>query len=138
MIRENTSQEQPQSQPQSQPIFWTWSNGTKMERSSKQHQYQYQQEHNNHYLDTQYNDYNHNQTMNVYMNTDSQQQQQQHIIQDGYQQREKKRDNQNEKLSMRSLTIQKGMNPFINSTQYIQHLEQEEEFLRPRNSDIQL
>lgn len=46
-----------------------------------------------------------------------------------------KREQQNEKFNSRHMMIQKGLNPFINSNNYVEHLDTESNFLRPRDSN---
>lgn len=52
----------------------------------------------------------------------------------GFIQKEKKLNGQNEKLSSRHMMIQKNINPFLERN-YLQDLNTEDEFLRPRNSN---
>jgi hypothetical protein len=109
-----------------QYIFWSWSNGSKIERSerksrSRQNHTQPQTQTQTQILALEHEQYYDD---NV-------------VIPDGYQQREKYRENQNEKLSSRSMVIQKSINPFINSDNYIQHLDEQEQYLRPRNTDLE-
>ena len=46
-----------------------------------------------------------------------------------------KREKQNEKLSNRDLIIQTSINPFISSQNYIDDIHNEDEFLRPKDSN---
>ena len=57
-------------------------------------------------------------------------------IPSGYMMKETKRISQNEKLSTRHMMIQKGINPFVNTTNYVDHLDTETSFLRPQDSNI--
>jgi hypothetical protein len=58
------------------------------------------------------------------------------IIQDqGFVKKNNKRDGQNEKLSSRHMMIQKGVRPFIDPNDYVKHLETENDFLRPKDSN---
>lgn len=50
-------------------------------------------------------------------------------------QRSKHREEQNEKLSTRSMVIQKNINPFVTEGTYVEHLDAEDSFLRPRDSN---
>ncbi len=58
------------------------------------------------------------------------------VIQDqGFVKKNNKREGQNEKLSSRHMMIQKGVSPFINPNDYVKHLETENDFLRPKDSN---
>ena len=57
-------------------------------------------------------------------------------IPSGYMMKETKRISQNEKLSTRHMMIQKGINPFVNTTNYVDHLDTETSFLRPQDSNL--
>ena len=58
------------------------------------------------------------------------------LVPEGFIRNSNKREGQNEKLLSRGMTIQKNMNPFLNSGNYIKHLDAEEEYLRPRSSNM--
>lgn len=53
----------------------------------------------------------------------------------GFVKKNNKRDGQNEKLNSRHMMIQKGVSPFINPNDYVKHLETENDFLRPIDSN---
>jgi len=46
-----------------------------------------------------------------------------------------KREEQNEKLSSRYMVVQKSVNPFIDSSNYVSDLDTEGTFLRPKDSN---
>lgn len=48
-----------------------------------------------------------------------------------------KREEQNEKLSSRYMIVQKSSNPFIDSSNYVNDLDTEGNFLRPKDSNKQ-
>ena len=48
-----------------------------------------------------------------------------------------KRNSQNEKLLQRDPIIQTNINPFIQRTSYVEHIDKEDEFLRPKDSNIE-
>lgn len=50
-------------------------------------------------------------------------------------QRTKYREEQNEKISNRLMVIQKNINPFVTNGNYIEHLNTEDAFLRPKDSN---
>lgn len=52
-----------------------------------------------------------------------------------YTRKSTKRDEQNSKLSERTLMIQKSVNPFMDSKNYVEDLNKEDEFLRPKDSN---
>lgn len=54
-----------------------------------------------------------------------------------FKQRSKKREEQNEKLSSRHMIIQKSINPFVNNGNYIDHIDMEDSFLRPKDSNFE-
>lgn len=54
-----------------------------------------------------------------------------------FKQKSKKREEQNLKLSSRHMIIQKNVNPFLNNNDYIKHIDMEDEFLRPKDSNIE-
>jgi hypothetical protein len=54
-----------------------------------------------------------------------------------FRQRTKKREEQNEKLSSRHMIIQKSINPFVNNGNYIDHIDMEDSFLRPKDSNFE-
>lgn len=58
------------------------------------------------------------------------------IIPEGFIKQNTKRDGQNEKLLSRGMMIQKSINPFLDTTNYIKHLDAEDEFLRPKDSNF--
>ena len=47
----------------------------------------------------------------------------------------KKREEQNDKLSMRDLVAQTSVNPFLKNTNYVEDLSTQDEFLRPKDSN---
>lgn len=49
--------------------------------------------------------------------------------------KQNKREMHNEKLSSRDMLIQSNTNPFFKNTNYIDHLNMEEQFLRPQDSN---
>jgi hypothetical protein len=55
---------------------------------------------------------------------------------EGFIHKQKKLDGQNEKLSNRYMIVQKGMNPFVDTNNYINHIDMETSFLRPINSNF--
>lgn len=57
------------------------------------------------------------------------------VIPQGFIRQNNRRDGQNEKLHDRGLNIQKSFNPFLTGGDYVQHLNTETEFLRPRDSN---
>ena len=57
-------------------------------------------------------------------------------VPDGFTKQSNKREGQNEQLSMRGFMIQKSINPFLDSSKYLQHLDAEDNFLRPRDSNL--
>lgn len=57
------------------------------------------------------------------------------IIPQGFIRQNNRRDGQNEKLHDRGLNIQKSFNPFLTGGDYVEHLNTETEFLRPRDSN---
>mgnify|MGYP001138063226 CR=1 FL=1 len=52
-----------------------------------------------------------------------------------YTRKSTKREEQNSKLSERTLMIQKNVNPFMDSKNYVEDLNKEDEFLRPKDSN---
>lgn len=52
-----------------------------------------------------------------------------------YTRKSTKREEQNSKLSERTLMIQKSVNPFMDSKNYVDDLNKEDEFLRPKDSN---
>jgi len=58
-----------------------------------------------------------------------------HLNKEVFTQRTKHREEQNEKLSNRHMVIQKNINPFVTNGNYIDHLNTEDEFLRPKDSN---
>lgn len=54
----------------------------------------------------------------------------------GFIHKENKLNGQNEKLSSRHMIVQKGINPFVNTENYVDHLNTETSFLRPKNSNF--
>ena len=48
-----------------------------------------------------------------------------------------KRNSQNEKLLQRDPIIQTNVNPFIQRSSYIDHIDKEDEFLRPKDSNVE-
>ena len=113
-------QPQPQPQPQHQPqpqqpqqqnnLELKWTNGTKCERSYKK-----------------------SEVVNVALE-DNPELILQSIVPDGFTRTTNKREGQNEKLLDRGMMIQKSINPFLNNKNYISHINDEAEFLRPKNS----
>ena len=55
---------------------------------------------------------------------------------DHYTRTSTKREEQNDKLSSRQMVIQKNINPFMETANYIEDLKKEAEFLRPKDSNI--
>ena len=47
----------------------------------------------------------------------------------------KKREEQNDKLSMRDLVAQTSVNPFLKNANYVDDLSKQDEFLRPKDSN---
>ena len=54
----------------------------------------------------------------------------------GFIHKENKLGGQNEKLSNRHMMVQKGINPFVNTNNYLEHLNNETSFLRPKDSNF--
>ena len=54
----------------------------------------------------------------------------------GFIHKENKLNGQNEKLSSRHMIVQKGINPFVNTENYVDHLNTETSFLRPKDSNF--
>jgi hypothetical protein len=106
-----------QEQIESRFIFWKWSKGEKYERSDKTDHPQYQ-------VETQMN----NNAQTIIENA-------LHTPElNGFIKKESKTSGQNEKLSSRHMIVQKSCNPYIDGNNYIQHLDTEASFLRPKDS----
>jgi hypothetical protein len=58
------------------------------------------------------------------------------LVPEGFIKQNTKRDGQNEKLLSRGMMIQKNINPFLDTSKYINHLDAEENFLRPKDSNF--
>lgn len=58
------------------------------------------------------------------------------IVPEGFIRTNNKREGQNEKLLNRGMMIQKSINPFLDTSHYIQHLDAEESYLRPKDSNF--
>ena len=56
-------------------------------------------------------------------------------VEPGFIHKQNKLDGQNEKLSSRHMIVQKGINPFVDTSNYLDHLDMETSFLRPRDSN---
>ena len=54
----------------------------------------------------------------------------------GFIHKENRLNGQNEKLSSRHMIVQKGINPFVNTENYVDHLNTETSFLRPKDSNF--
>jgi hypothetical protein len=92
-------------------IQWKWSDGKPYNKSSKQNYDEKEIENNKEII-------NLNKTP------------------EGFIHKQKKLDGQNEKLSNRYMIVQKGMNPFVDTNNYINHIDMETSFLRPINSNF--
>ena len=58
------------------------------------------------------------------------------LVPDGFIKQNNKREGQNEKLLSRGMMIQKNINPFLDTSHYVKHLDAEENFLRPKDSNF--
>lgn len=102
-------------------IHWIWSKGEQYEKSLKGRDKQS----------------NHENIRNINESVILEEQNQTNNLNElpqGFIQKEKKLNGQNEKLSSRHMMIQKNINPFLERN-YLQDLNTEDEFLRPRNSN---
>lgn len=108
-------------------IHWIWSKGKQYEKSLKGKDKQSNQENSIQSFD------NRNINETVILEEQNQKNDLNELPQ-GFIQKEKKLNGQNEKLSSRHMMIQKNINPFLERN-YLQDLNTEDEFLRPRNSN---
>lgn len=133
----------------SQLIFWKWSNGEKNIQSLKNDNINPNPNNElNENLNNSYtiesnqiisgSGYDFNEGVrSEYINNDEYSNNHlQSNIPGGFIHKEKKLNGQNEKLSTRHMIVQKGINPFVNTENYIDHLDTETSFLRPKNSNF--
>ena len=59
------------------------------------------------------------------------------IAQEGFQKKENKRDNNNNKMLEREMIMQTNQNPFMMQNNYLDDLTIQDEFLKPKNSSFQ-
>ena len=103
-------------------VEWKWSKGETYDKSLRSSKVQ---EQDNETIQTCLND----QTICNEINDISK-------IQKGFIHKENKLNGQNEKLSNRCMMVQKGINPYVNTKNYINHLDTETSFLRPKDSNF--
>jgi len=94
-------------------VEWKWSNGEQYEKSLKK-------SNDEQVIDDCLND-------EIMHNFDAP---------NGFIHKENKLQGQNEKLSNRHMIMQKGINPYVNTENYIEHLNNETSFLRPKDSNL--
>jgi hypothetical protein len=58
------------------------------------------------------------------------------LIPEGFTKQSNKREGQNEKLLSRGMMIQKNINPFLDTSHYLKHLDEEQNYLRPKDSNF--
>lgn len=106
-------------------IEWKWSNGEKYEKTARVGNAQKQ---DNEAIQTCLNDEVEYYDMNEVIDLSK--------IPKGFIHKENKLNGQNEKLSNRHMIVQKGINPYVNTENYIDHLDMETSFLRPKDSNF--
>lgn len=102
-------------------LEWKWSNGEKPKRSTKTDKINIVNDVENNIELKALTDFD-NHTMGSFS-------------QDGFIHKLNKLGGQNEKLSNRHMIVQKGINPFVDTSNYIDHLDMETTFLRPKDSN---
>lgn len=102
-------------------LEWKWSNGEKPKKSVKTDKINIVNDIEDKIDLKTLNDYDNHQLGN--------------FNQDGFVHKLNKLGGQNEKLSNRHMIVQKGINPFVNTNNYIEHLDMETSFLRPKDSN---
>lgn len=106
-------------------IEWKWSSGEKYQQSNKLQKEEFMKKINETIDLSQIKTNDLALSMNTSMNTP-----------EGFIHKQNKLDGQNEKLSSRHMIVQKGINPFVNTSNYIDHLDMETSFLRPKDSNF--
>tara|TARA_B100001063_G_C16429660_1_gene388249 strand:+ start:214 stop:561 length:348 start_codon:yes stop_codon:yes gene_type:complete len=106
-------------------VKWKWSNGETYEKSLRSSKVQKQD----------------NETIQVCLNDETRYNEVNEIIDiskipKGFIHKENKLNGQNEKLSNRHMIVQKGINPYVNTENYVTHLDTETSFLRPKDSNF--
>ena len=101
-------------------VEWKWSNGEAYEKSARGSKVQQQD----------------NETIQTCLNDETNEIIDLSKVPKGFIHKENKLNGQNEKLSNRHMIVQKGINPYVNTENYINHLDTETSFLRPKDSNF--
>ena len=110
--------------------FTKWSNNTSYERTERKEKREKERNTDNNIVEQALQE---NLALNDYNNIQTEFDR---LVPDGFSKQNNKREGQNEKLLNRGMMIQKSINPFLNTSNYLEHLDAEENFLRPKDSNF--